>query len=207
VSALGLLITLGGVAGCSSGGDPRTAPPTAASATSGGTEASGVSGATGGADGAARVTPSDRADATATPTSEFEDDPAVQALRVHYLGSAKAVNAKTFDIPELARSSTKTRLQQLPALFRFEFGDHYPGPIPFTPVSVSVVTATKHTVLICVLGDGWLQDPATGKPTKPRKLYQGVATVIKQGSTWRVDDISETGGSCDGVSIQEVPFR
>jgi hypothetical protein len=136
----------------------------------------------------------------------YEADPAVKALRLYYLGAAKGVNARTMDIKELERSSTKEWFAHVPELFTFEYGMHYPGPIPFAPMSVTQTSPTRKQVVICVLGDGWLRNPRTGRPTAPRALTRGVATVIRVKASWRISYIVEIGGSCAGASMREESF-
>jgi hypothetical protein len=144
---------------------------------------------------------------TRPPRSRFENDPAVRVLRQHYRGMAIGVNEESMRVADLTASSTKTRLKILPDLFRDEYGDRYPGPIPFTPVAVKKRSATLHDVKICVLADGWLQDAQTGRPTKKRAVQALQAWVIKTGPGWRVDHVyTEPSIDCDGVKISEVVF-
>jgi hypothetical protein len=144
--------------------------------------------------------------ATGTPDGRWEKDPAVKALRLQYLGSAKAVNAGRTDIPELRKSSTADRFSRLDAIWAPEYGYRYPGPIPFTPLAVSAESETTRVVALCVLAKGWLRNPNTGQPAEPRQVQRGRARVVKEGGTWRVDSIRGADGSCDGVPIEEVRF-
>jgi hypothetical protein len=154
------------------------------------------------------VTPAAQGDpvVTGTPDGRWEQDPAVQALRLHYLGSAKAVNQSSTDIPELHKSSTARRFSRLDAIWRPEYGYRYPGPIPFTPLGVSAESGTTRVVALCVLAKGWLRNPNTGLPAQPRQVERGSATVVREAGGWRVDSIRSAEGSCDGVPIEEVRF-
>jgi hypothetical protein len=144
--------------------------------------------------------------ATGTPDDRWEKDAAVKALRLHYLGSAKAVNAGSTDIPELRKSSTAERFSRLESIWSSEYGYRYPGPIPFTPLAVTAESTTTRVVTLCVLAKGWLRNPNTGRPAEPRQVERGTARVVKEDGSWRVDSIRGADGSCDGVPIEEVRF-
>jgi hypothetical protein len=191
ILALAATTTL--LAGCGGGGSPQVAPPTASSSVVSPTPI------------ASATTPAP-APSSAAPLSAFEADPAVKALRLEYLGGAKAVNLKNGDLPELRDSSTQARFERMQALVRPEFGMHYPGPVPFTPLAVSAASAGERRVAMCILGDGWLQDPATGRPTAPRRVTRWTASVVKQGTAWKVDAVRAAPDSCAGVQIPEVLF-
>jgi hypothetical protein len=192
------------VAGCGQA-LPQTAPPTATV----GPEPSGQSvppatsepGAT-----STSVAQQGEPVVTGTPDERWEKDPAVKALRLQYLGSAKAVNAGRTDIPELRKSSTAERFSRLDAIWRSEYGHRYPGPIPFTPLAVTAESSTTRVVALCVLAKGWLRNPNTGLPVEPRQVQRGTARVVKEGGAWHVDSIRGADGSCDGVPIEEVRF-
>jgi hypothetical protein len=187
------VLAAGLLAACSSGSGGVVAPPTA-------TPVPASSSAPSPSTSSATASPSP------TALSAFEGDPAVKALRMHYVGLAKLVNARSDKVPELRRTSTTERLKVVVGLFRPEFGDRYPGPIPFTPLGVTHDSASRTRVVYCVLSDGWLQDPKTGKPTLPRKVEHGVATVTLSGGSWKVTLAERSAGSCAGVQIPEVEF-
>ncbi|MDQ1289087.1 MAG: hypothetical protein QG622_2653 [Actinomycetota bacterium] len=155
---------------------------------------------------AVAATPQATTNATPRPPEYYESDPGVKVLRLHFLGAAKAVNARSLNIPELQRSATKEFLNHVAPLLRKEFGMKYPGPIPFTTRSVTTLAPDYKQVTYCVLDPGWLLNPKTGKPTGARQVTQLTARVKKFGSTWRIVEINSVGGTCAGVPIKEERF-
>jgi hypothetical protein len=143
---------------------------------------------------------------TPEPASRFEDDPAVRALRTHYVGLAKSVNLRTGDVPELDRTSTPRRQALNGRVMRVDYGLYYPGPVPFTPLSVRSTAPDTRLVRMCVLAEGWGQDRATGRPANPRSVEHLQATLRRIRGRWLVDRIATARGSCQDVTIDEVSW-
>lgn len=140
------------------------------------------------------------------PLSRYERHPAVRALRTHYVGLARSVNLQTPDVPELVSTSTPARRALNRRITQVDYGLYYPGPVPFTPVAMRAVDADTRLVRLCVLGEGWGQDPNTGDPVNPRAVRAVLATMVRVRSAWLVDHIAETRASCRGVTIREVTW-
>lgn len=141
-----------------------------------------------------------------TPLSPFEADPAVIALRTFSLQSALAVNAGDLGLPALDAVSTPKRQAGSRRAFASDLGGYVPGPFPFTPLDVQVVSPTERRIPLCVL-EGWTLVAPGGTPREPRSIEPGLAAVTLVDATWKVDSIlvDETV-SCTGVTVATPEF-
>jgi hypothetical protein len=180
VTGVAALVLAGALAGCSSS-DPTVSPPPAAPQSP-------------------NVAPTTAAPSP-TPTSPYENDPGVKALRKFYVAVSKAINSRNLRLPELVAWSTPRRQLQNEVLFKSELGLHAPGPLRFTPVGVRSTGANTRSVLFCALNEGFNLDPKTGKPAHPREVLAGQATLVRDGGRWKVDDLVKAKFSCAGVPV------
>ncbi len=149
-------------------------------------------------------TPSPSATPTKRPLSRFEGKPAVKAARSWAAGVGKAINNDNKSMGGAAPYSTGDAARFYP-IFRDEFGLHYPGPLPFTPVGVRVSGATA-TVPSCVWGGGWGLKPSTNLPVEGRKIYPVDLIFKKAGSSWKLDVFQGRSGSCSDVPVKGVAW-
>jgi hypothetical protein len=181
VTGVAALVLVGALVGCSSS-DPTVSPPTAAPQSP----------------SVAPTTAAPSPSVSKAPLSPYENDPAVKALRKFYAAVSKAINARNLRLPELDAWSTPRRQLRNAVLFKTELGLRAPGPLPFTPLGVRSNGANSRSVLICAM-DGFNVDPKTGKPTRPRVLLPGQATLVRDGGRWKVDFLVKAKFSCAGV--------
>jgi hypothetical protein len=147
-----------------------------------------------------------RSDPGAHPGAPSESDPVVQTLRKHYKALALAVNTQQADDAALTDTSTVSRQEFLPGIVKSENGLRYPGPIPFTPVSRRVLASTRQELILCVMGEGFADDPRTGRPPATESVTRVRATVIRQNGEWKVDSVFDETGSCDTVQVTPRRF-
>lgn len=150
------------------------------------------------------ASPSASRSASAEPLSPYEGDPAVKALRLHYLGAALGINRKNMHNKQLKDSSTARRYGVMTQLAKPEFGTYYPGPNPFTPLDVTRVSATERKVVFCGVETGWTLNRKGGKPVAKRTLSSLEGTIVRQQGRWRVSQLLYRKDSCTGVEIPEV---
>lgn len=138
----------------------------------------------------------------AKPLSPFEKDPAVQALRAWAAQAAQTVNAGKFDAPALDALMTSAMAKSMKTVLGSDVGLLYPGPIPFTPRSVTVVGSTQRTMHVCVVGSGFAQNRSTHRPAGARTVLPIDAAASRVSGRWLVSkQQTATDFSCAGVRV------
>jgi len=142
---------------------------------------------------------------TTAPLSPFEDDPAVKALRKWAAAAAKAFNAGSkFHDPALTALETKSFVPLIAANFKTDSGLRYPGPVPFTPISVSAANAVRK-VHACFVAYGFAVNPKTGKSPRKLQLVPLTAEMVDQGEAWLLNRLPDDNAfSCTGVRVVTV---
>ena len=84
-----------------------------------------------------------------------------------------------------------------------DVGLHYPGPIPFTPLSVRVINATDHQVGVCLVSDGFAQQRSTGRPAKKHRVVAATGGAVLTNGRWVASRLSAATFSCSGVTVPE----
>jgi len=141
------------------------------------------------------------------PLSPFEADPAVIALRTFVLEAANAVNAGNLALPALNAVSTPNRQDESRRSFASDLGGYAPGPYPFTPLDVQVVSPTERRIPLCTVETGWALTAPGGTPREPRAIGPGLATVKLVDAVWKVDSIVDNKGlSCTNVTLPMPEF-
>jgi len=137
------------------------------------------------------------------PLSPFEDDPAVKALRTWADQAAKAFNAGSkFHDPALTALETKSFVPLTANIFRSDKGLRYPGPPPFTPISVKSPASAERDVRACFVAYGFAVDPRTGKAPKKLQLVPQLAQMVNQDGVWQVNHLlSARDFSCASVKV------
>lgn len=205
-----LMLVLG--AGCSSGGDevePEEALATARSTADSSSAPLDATPSPSGSTAAPLDTPSatptpaftTTPTPTPTPTSRFERDPAVQGLRAYFAVAAEAINTGNEDHPGFKNVSMPGWLPDSAGLVRSQKGLRAPGPTPFTPLRVKVLSSVARDVEVCGMDNGWNIDPSTGKPKGKKSVIPAVVHMVKQGSRWKVDSVYSADFSCKGVKV------
>jgi hypothetical protein len=182
-----LVLVLGlGVAGC--GDDAKaTDDPTETASTS--------------------ATPTPTPTPTAAPLSPFEDRAPVKTLRSWAAAVTQDINERHRDFPA-ARAfevDTKKVRHDVAVTFQEEFDKYYPGPLPFTPVSVTG-SGRRATVTTCVIGAGFALNKAGGVPAEKREVISVVFTLAKEQSSWLLSGIVLGTADCGGVKIKGVQW-
>jgi hypothetical protein len=141
---------------------------------------------------------------TATkPLSPFEADPAVMALRAWAAEFGRTINTGHYDSAALDALMTSQMRSGMKAIGGGEVGHRYPGPLPFTPIGVTVTSSTTRDVQICIVAGGYSLNPKTGKPfSKYRKLATAAGAVLSHGR-WLVSKFGDAKFSCASVTISE----
>jgi hypothetical protein len=139
-----------------------------------------------------------------TPLSPYEADPAVQALRAWAAQAARTVNSGKYDDAALDALMTPQLAKTMKHVLGTEVGHRYPGPIPFTPVRVTVVNASNRDVRLCVVSDGFSINPKTGKPFAKFHVAPIDAGAVSSGGKWLVAKFDVGSFSCSGVRVKEV---
>jgi hypothetical protein len=148
-------------------------------------------------------TPTSAPSQTAAPLSSFEDRPQVRMLRQWAAAVGQDINRGDKDMPRSARFETEHGRQAIPQYAAEDIGLRYPGPAPFTPVSVTVA-GDRATVSVCWWSQGWARDPKTGKPARKRKIDPASIRLRKSGGLWRLDDLRLAKVDCSGVVVRGV---
>lgn len=147
------------------------------------------------------ATPTPSPSSTA-PLSKFENDPAVKALRAWAAEAARTVNAGKYTSPALQALMTRNFAATMKNVLGSDVGLRYAGPIPFTPLSVRVVSPTRRDVKMCVVLTGYAVDPRTGKPAARTVGPADTSAVLANGK-WLVSRFDTGSFSCRGVKIEE----
>jgi hypothetical protein len=84
-----------------------------------------------------------------------------------------------------------------------EQGHYYPGPLPFTPIAVSNITADSRDVKLCMLAGGYSQHPDTHKVWTKRRVVPVSAAAVRSNGKWVVSKFDAGNFSCAGVQISE----
>jgi hypothetical protein len=156
-------------------------------------------------------TPTPTAIPTPTPTStpgtpgpvSLEGRPQVRVLRSWASAIGQDINAGDQSMPRAARFETSHGQEVIPRYAAEDLGLHYPGPAPFTPVSVTAADG-RATVSVCWMSKGWAQNSATFEPVDKRTIDPAAMTMRKVGGTWLLDDIRYGDADCTGVAVKGV---
>ena len=137
------------------------------------------------------------------PLSRFEADPAVAAMRAWSAQVAKDVNAGgKFNDPALLVLETKKFASQVRSIIGTDVGTYYPGPAPFTPLAVTVVSPTERKIKMCIVSTGFAQNSKTHKPAKKLKLLPSEAVMPLVSGDWKLDSLTQAPTtSCAGVKV------
>ena len=139
---------------------------------------------------------------SSAPLSPFEQDPGVKALRAFAVQAARTINTGHEIDTKLRALVTPFIAKNIKYITGSDVGLYYPGPVPFTPVSVRVVSSTQRQMNVCFIGKGFAEKRSTMKPAAPLMLLKINAGEQLQGGTWRISMFNTaTNFSCAGVSI------
>jgi hypothetical protein len=143
------------------------------------------------------------ATASGAPLSPFEADPAVKALRAWAAEAAKTINTGHYDSAALNALMVPSLAKKMKFLAGGEVGFYYPGPVPFTPVRITVRSSRERDVAICFLGSGYSQNPKTHEPAQKRVVLPTLAGATLVRGKWLVSKFGQSSFSCAGVRIPE----
>lgn len=155
--------------------------------------------------GVATTSASPEPTATATPLSAFEDRAPVQAMRRWAVLLERSINHRNASLSSLAPVATPSGIR----FFRQAYADdlahgyRWPGPQPFTPTRVTI-SGKSASVSACVELGGWSVDRKTGKQVHKRSVSPAVFTLVRQGSSWKIDNAATGIFSCKHVKVREV---
>ena len=138
----------------------------------------------------------------AVPTSPYENRPQVVAARGWATAVARAINDDDRDLGPARSLMTPHGRDVLPPLFINEFSRFYPGPVPFTPTSVTV-QGSRAIVSICLVSSGFSRAKGT-TTTDARRVDPARITFARQGDSWKVDELQSRSGSCADVTVEDL---
>ncbi|SDI95816.1 hypothetical protein SAMN05444157_0989 [Frankineae bacterium MT45] len=187
--------------------DLSTTDATAVTSAIGATSATGTTSATG-------ATPAEATTGGASgAASPYEDDSAVVSWRNWALAAAQAVNAGKVHTTALDELMTPDFAKQTTTLLAPQMGLTYPGPMPFTPISVTDLSPTARSLRICLVTAGFAHNrnakastPTHPNATKPMTVRPMVASAIYQNGTWLTSGLASENFSCSGVNPQTPTF-
>lgn len=188
-----LLLCTPVLAACGSSSTADVRPPSS----SGGGSASS-------ADASASASPSSGADSgdggdDAT-TSDLEASGPVKAARAWAAAVAKEVNARSSSHAPTRAVTTARGAKRLPRTYADDYGLRYPGPLPFTPLSVQVSDGVAR-VPACVQTGGWATG-ADGMSAQGNQLTASTFVLRRVRGDWRLDRITGRPDSCEGVTVK-----
>ncbi len=193
IAVASLAVAAMSMAACSSGNSPKAKPADPSTSASSSSSSSSPT---------PSPTPS-----TSAPLSPFEADPAVVALRAWASQSAKDFNAgQTFTDPALTALETAAFVPITAETYASDAaaGLHYPGPLPLSPQSVTVVSPTEHDVNACVVGTGFAVDPKTGAASGALTVVPSIFKLVLVDGAWKLNAIPPTAPfSCATVRVPE----
>jgi hypothetical protein len=140
----------------------------------------------------------------AAPLSPFEDDPAVKALRAWAAQSAVDINAGVYTDPKLDAMMTPQFAPQMKQIAGSEVGHHYPGPVPFVPISAVSLTDKARSFNLCLLAGGFALNPQTRQPADPYEVDPMIGEARLVQDKWLVSNFYPGTFSCAGVHVPEV---
>lgn len=195
---VGVVIT-GLVAGCTSSSEASkpSDPPASTSSATATTPPSSVSPSS----VAPSLPTSSAASPVPKPLSKFESDPGVVTMRDWAAELARAVTAGHTTSAKLDALMTTAFAKSIRVIDVGELGHYYPGPLPFTPISVRNITSDSREVRMCLLAGGYSQHPATHKIWTKRNVGAVTAVVSRADGEWRVSTFDTATFACRGVTI------
>ena len=116
--------------------------------------------------------------------------------------AAETINAGSYTSARFRALMTAAVAGEMKATIGTDVGLHYPGPVPFTPIRVTVASTTSRRIDSCFVSTGFAQKPGTGRPAKALKIIPVRATETVTGGRWLLSQlISTTAFSCSGVKV------
>lgn len=91
--------------------------------------------------------------------------------------------------------------RMLPGIVHTEVGRIYPGPNPFTPVSVARVTSDQRRIDVCWVAAGWSLNPKTRKVAEAYRVLPVAVGTTRSRGRWLVSAFQQAKFSCSGVKI------
>lgn len=187
-TAAGLLVVLAlGATACGESGGSDVAP-------GGGADAAGSSSSSPSASSAPSAT------ATTRTKTGLEAQAPVRAARSWAAAVAAEVNSKSDAHVQTRPFTTRRGARTLPRLYREYYGLSFPGPLPFTPLSVQVSGSTAR-VPACIQSQGWGLGDDNVAPQSTQLTASSF--VLKQvRGTWKLDTITGRQESCADVTVK-----
>lgn len=124
------------------------------------------------------------------------------AYRAWAAQAARTINSGHYTSAPLAQLMTPTFAKTMKRLLGTEVGRYYPGPIPFTPVSLTNPSAATRRSDGCVFFDGFAENAKTHKPAAARKVVPVEIDFVYQSGQWLLNALNNSPStSCTGVQI------
>lgn len=138
-----------------------------------------------------------------TPLSPFEADPAVQAMRKFFYVGARTVNEGHYTSPALHALITSVLAREIKQVFGPDVGGYYPGPVPFQPVGVTVISSTRRDIRGCLLANGWAQNRKTHEPLRAYQVIGARTQANKVSGRWLMGALpADKNIRCSNVKVQ-----
>lgn len=124
------------------------------------------------------------------------------AMRAFAIQAARTVNTGHEIDTKLRALITPVVAKNIGYITGPDVGLYYPGPVPFTPVSVKIVSATERQMNLCFVAKGFAEKPSTKRPAAPLMLLRVDGGAVLTGGRWKVSTFySSNAFSCTGVTI------
>lgn len=176
-------------AGCSSGGGEGAAKGDRTPSSSAGVGAS------------AEASPRSGPPATADPA--VLDRPEVRAVEEWAAGYARAVNRSDHSFAATASLVTAGGRDWMERNARSEWGRHFPGPLPVTPLTTRRVDDTRRVVTACVMLSGWSWESRAARRARSREVVGVTMRVVQASGRWRFDGMGASAEvDCTGVEAR-----
>lgn len=140
---------------------------------------------------------------TAPPLSPFEDKASVVALRAWALAVAQSTTANDKAMKAVVPLATAAGLADSKIASESDMGLVYPGPLPFTPTTVTE-SGSIANIKACVQAGGWGLDPKTKLPTGSRSIIAADFGLKLTGGAWKLNSVVEGSHSCAKVVVKGV---
>ncbi|MFT4082978.1 MAG: hypothetical protein QM638_10360 [Nocardioides sp.] len=141
---------------------------------------------------------------TIKPLSAFEGRPQVKVIRKWVAAVAKDVNANDKKFSASSAFVAPSARALFIGVVSPDLDKFYPGPTPFTPVSVTSAKGTSH-VFACVMTFGWGLSEKAHRKVEKKKIEPLDFTLSMRNHRWTLSGLVQSPETdCDGVKVKEV---
>ena len=131
----------------------------------------------------------------------------MKAMRAFAAQAARTINSGHQIDSKLRALMTPGLAKSVRYITGPDVGLYYPGPVPFTPVSVRAVSSTQRQMNLCFIGKGFAEKPSTKKPASALMLLPVNGGAVLSAGHWVISQFfAGKGFSCSGVKITRATW-